>query len=306
MPEIRIIGIGGGGGAIVSEIAKNVKKASFVVVDTDLGEKKTKNLFLGIDFCILISCLGGKTGSNILPILTEVSREFKLITLGIFVLPFEFEGEKKMRIAKSALEKISPNLNALVIISNQKLFCVVNKKTSLKEALSAVNKQVAESLKGLIELLYSSDLININLSDLRTILAGRGKLAFLNSIEAETTKPIHPVRGQRVQTEAQKKRTSNRVQGIARKVVHNRLSPYLSYKAKKILFGITAGETFTLNETNQIGSIITNLVNPRAQIIFGVGQNKEYKDKIRITLLATGCQWQELLLLSRVGEIKIS
>ncbi|PJB09394.1 cell division protein FtsZ, partial [bacterium (Candidatus Gribaldobacteria) CG_4_9_14_3_um_filter_36_15] len=81
--------------------------------------------------------------------------------------------------------------------------------------------------------------------------------------------------------------------GIARKVLFNRLSPYRSYKAKGILFNITGGENLSLNEVNQIGSIITNLVNPRAKVVFGVTQNKKYQDKIKITLLATGCEWKE-------------
>ena len=295
-PKIRIIGIGGGGNSIISEIAPKIKRASFVAVDTDLGtpkkvpgkikrfrfnqkltqgleREKIKNLFKGIDFCILVSCLGGGAGSGISPIFAEIARKLRNTTLGIFILPFEFEGEGKMEIARSSLEKIRPNLNASIVISNENLFKLVDKKSSFKEALFIVNERVAENLEGLIEMLYSSDLfIDIDFADLKVILAGRGKLAFLNSVEVKIQKPI---------------------QGIARKVLFNRLSPYRSYKAKGILFNITGGENLSLNEVNQIGSIITNLVNPRAKVVFGVNQNKKYQDKIKITLLATGCEWKE-------------
>jgi len=295
-PKIRIIGIGGGGNSIISEIAPKIKRASFVAVDTDLGtpkkvpgkikrfrfnqkltqgleREKIKNLFKGIDFCILVSCLGGGAGSGISPIFAEIARKLRNTTLGIFILPFEFEGEGKMEIARSSLEKIRPNLNASIVISNENLFKLVDKKSSFKEALFIVNERVAENLEGLIEMLYSSDLfIDIDFADLKVILAGRGKLAFLNSVEVKIQKPI---------------------QGIARKVLFNRLSPYRSYKAKGILFNITGGENLSLNEVNQIGSIITNLVNPRAKVVFGVTQNKKYQDKIKITLLATGCEWKE-------------
>jgi len=295
-PKIRIIGIGGGGNSIISEIAPKIKRASFVAVDTDLGapkkvpgkikrfrfnqkltqgleREKIKNLFKGIDFCILVSCLGGGAGSGISPIFAEIARKLRNITLGIFILPFEFEGEEKMEIARSSLEKIRPNLNASIVISNENLFKLIDKKSSFKEALFIVNERVAENLEGLIEMLYSSDrFIDIDFADLKVILAGRGKLAFLNSVEVKIQKPI---------------------QGIARKVLFNRLSPYRSYKAKGILFNITGGENLSLNEVKQIGSIITNLVNPRAKVVFGVTQNKKYQDKIKITLLATGCEWKD-------------
>lgn len=315
-PKIRVVGIGGGGGSIVSEIAPKIKRASFVVVDTDqrvLKElpskikhfqfdkklihtletkkefekqeqalqderEKIKNLLKGVDFCILVSCLGGEAGSGISPVFAEIARMGTVpvqgqspITLGIFILPFEFE-EKKMEIAKSSLEKIRKDVNASVIISNQKLLQSVKENTPLKEAFSIVNKQLGESLEGLIEILYPSDLFRIDFTDLKAILAGRGKFAFLNTIE----------------TKAQ-----GLVQVIARKVLYNRLSPYLIFKAKRILFNIMGGENLSLNEVNQIGSIITKLINPRAKIVFGITQNKKYEDKIKIVLLATDCQWQD-------------
>jgi len=272
MPKIRIIGIGGGGNAIVSEVALRVKKASFVMLDADVGEKRAKNLFEGIDFCILVSCLGGQVGSNILPILAEASRRSKIITLGIFVLPFEFEGEERIELAKVSLANIKPNLSASVVVSNQKLLNVTDNITPFKEAFSIVNQWVAESLEGLIKMFDSSGLISTNFADLKMTLTGRGKLAFLNSVEAEISQSI---------------------QGTARKVVFNRLSPYLAYKAKKILFNITGGENLSINEINQIGSIISKSINPQAKISFGITQDKQYQNRIRITLLATGCQWQE-------------
>lgn len=289
-PRVKIIGIGGGGGLIVSEIAQRVEKVSFVAVDTDSralrelprkikrfqfavdAERGIKNLFEETDFCILVACLGGGAGSDILPMLADASRRRRVITFGVFVLPFEFEGEKKMELARAALAMAKSNISASVVVSNQKLFNIINKSTPFKEAFSIVNKRITEDLKGLVEMIDSSGLISINFADLKMALTGRGKLAFLNSVEAEVSQSI---------------------QGTARKVVFNRLSPYLAYKAKKILFNITGGENLNINEINQVGSIISNLVNPQAKIIFGITQNKKYKDKIKITLLAAGCRWQE-------------
>lgn len=147
--KIKIVGIGGGGGSVVSELAKKMKKASFIVANTDaqalkrtpknvrtfqFGEDLTEGLGTGMDvklgeeaaqrekqrikrllknqdFCIFVACLGGGTGSGATPIFAEIAEEFEGITLGIFAIPFKFEGERKIRIARESLEKIKPKLN---------------------------------------------------------------------------------------------------------------------------------------------------------------------------------------------------
>ena len=221
--KIRIIGIGGGGASIVSEIASRVKKADFVVANTDvrslrnssrnvkkfqfginqtqglgtgmnvqIGElaaesekDKIKKLFEGQDFCIIISCLGGGTGSGSGPIFAKIARSLGCLTYGIFTLPFEFEGEKKMEIAKASLEKIRPYLNNYSVIPNEKIFQIIDKNTPLQTALSFINKKLADNLEGLIEMIYSPGLINIDFADLRTILQGWGRLAYLSAVEIE-------------------------------------------------------------------------------------------------------------------------
>ena len=306
--RIKVIGIGGGGSSIVSEIASEVKKVGFVVANTDfqalrgatkgtkhfqfgksitqglgtgmnpeLGEQaaesdkeKIKELLKETDFCILVSCLGGGTGSGAAPVFARILKNRGIHTLGIFTLPFEFEGGKRAQIAKDSLEKLRQNLNALVIIPNQKIFQIIDKNTSLKEALSTINKALIENLKGLITLIYSSGLIRVDFADLKTILAGRGRLAYLNSAE---------VKG------------PNQIEEFAKKVVSSPLIPYTVQGAKEVLFNIDGGLNLNMSQVEQIGKTISSSINPKARVAFGITQNK--KEGIKITLLVNGCKWDE-------------
>jgi len=306
--RIKVIGIGGGGSSIVSEIALEVKNASFVAVNTDrqalkevsgkvkrfqLGQKLTHGLGTGMnpalgeqvardekekikklleeqDFCILISCLGGGTGTGASPVFAEISNELKNITLGIFILPFEFEGKKKMGIAHASLEKLKPNLNALVIIPNEKIFQIIDKKTPLKDAFSAINKFLAEGLEGLIGMIYHSGLINIDFADLKTVLEGRGALAYLNAVEMKS---------------------SSQIEDVAGKILSNPLYPYSPQEAAGVLFNIDGGLNLSMQEIEEIGKTISNFIRPQGRVAFGVTRGQP--GKIKITLLANGCKWDK-------------
>ena len=307
--KIRIIGLGGGGGSIVSEIARDLKRADFVVANTDakalkeaskhtrvlqfgqeitgglgcgmdarLGQKaarddkaKIAKLFQGVDLCILVSCLGGGTGSGAAPELARIGREAGTIVFGIFTLPFKFEGGKKSYLAKNSLEKLIPNLNAVSIIPNENIFKIIDKKTPLREAFSTVNSRLSENLRGLIEMIYMPGLINIDFADVKTILEGRGKLTYLNSAQAQG---------------------ANRAEEVLKELLKSPLNEYNIAGAEKMLFNITASQDIGMKEVEQISKTISDF-NRRAKIIFGVSQDNNYKDKVRISLLAVGCGREE-------------
>jgi cell division protein FtsZ len=309
--NIRIIGIGGGGASIISGIAPDVKKVDFVVANTDskslrelsskikrfqfglsltkglgtgmddkLGEMaaenekdRIKSILRGQDLCVIVACLGGGTSSGAAPVFAKISRGLGNLTYGIFTLPFEFEGEKKMEIAKKSLERIKPYLNAYSVLPNERIFQVIDKNTPLRTALSNINAKLAENLEGLIEMIYLAGLINIDFADLRSVLQGRGRLAYLNTLEIDGP---------------------NREEAI-KKVISSPLYPYTIKGAKGILYNINGGNNLQLSEVSYISKIISESVNRQAKIIFGINQNKKYQDRIRITLLATGCDAKILL-----------
>lgn len=306
--KIKVIGIGGGGNSIVADIAPRMKGVGFVAANTDvkalkklgkrvrcfqfgkdmtggmgtgmdfeLGrmaaqkeEKKIKNLLNKQDFCIFVSCLGGGTGSGAIPVFAKASKELGNVNFGIFTLPFKFEGGKKAEIARETLIKARSYFQAFSVIPNERIFKVVDQKTPLKEALSAINGRLTEGLGGLIEMIKRPGLINVDFADLRTILAQKRRLAFLNKVEIKKG-----------------------VQEEIGELIYSPLYPYDIQGAKGLLFNIVGGSSLGIGEVNRISRGLQRLVGRQAKIIFGVSQKRELKDKLALTLLATGCETKE-------------
>ncbi len=318
--RIRVIGIGGGGGNMVSEIAARVQKADFVVANTDLqalkevprkvkafafgqqlthglgcgmkpeiGEQaaglekeRIKKLFEGQDILIFTACLGGGTSSGAAPVFAELAKEFKSLTIGVFTTPFSFEGERKKQIAQQALEKLRPFLNAYVLIPNERIFQIVEKETPLKEAFSAVNRRLAAALEGLIETISFPGLINIDFADVRATLEGRGKLAYVNSATASGV---------------------GKVQEVLHEALFSPLCEYGIERAERMLFNITGDRNLKMQEVAEISKTISDN-NPKAKIILGLSCTPRFKEKVRITLFAVGCQEKEAKALGRGSKEK--
>ena len=317
--KIKVIGIGGGGGSIVSEIGRSLQKATFVIADTDIralkkksgikyfwfGEDLTHGLGTGVnvdlakqaaegakekissvfqdqDIIIFIASLGGGLGSGATQVFAEAAREFGGITFGIFTMPFKFEGKNKQRIAQNALKSLRQSLNVSLVIPNEKIFKIIDTSTPIINAFSIVNKSLIESLESLIDLIYNPGIINIDFADLRTILKGRGNSAFLNTIE-ESGK--------------------DKVEKICEKILRNPLLQNNSFKAEKILFNIAGGENLSMFEVEKISSHIANL-NPKAKIIFGISKDNKLKNKIKTTILMTGGQTKEDEPIKEIKSVK--
>lgn len=306
--KIRMIGIGGGAGTIVSEIAARLPKATFVVANTDLKSLKTtsrkavrfhfgqsltrglgtgmdaelgrqaaladkekiKKLFENQDLCIFVVCLGGGTGSGAVPVFAKLARDMGKLTYGILTLPFKFEGDKKNEIAMEGLKAAKNYFNAFSVIPNERVFQIVSKTTPLRQALSTINKSLSKSLEGLIETIYEPGLINIDFADFRTILEGRGKLAYLNTVEVV------------------RKKGQEQDLGI-NEALNSPFYPYGVKGAKGVLFNIAGEKNLSLSEVNQISKTISDIANPEAKIIFGVAEGQKYSNVIKTTLLANGC-----------------
>ncbi|TSC94492.1 MAG: hypothetical protein CEN87_461 [Parcubacteria group bacterium Licking1014_1] len=301
--KIKIVGIGGGGGSIVSEIGKSLEKVNFVIADTDIRALKKKpgikyfwfgqdfthglgtgvnpnlareaaekdkekiaELFRGQDIVIFIASLGGGLGSGAVEVFAEAAKKFGGITFGIFTLPFKFEGKKKSSIAQKALKKVRELVNVSITISNEKIFKVINNDTPIVQAFSIVNKNLAASLESLIDLIYSPGLINIDFADLRTILKGRGNLAFFNTAESSG---------------------KDKAEKMIKKIIYNPLYQNNNFTAEKILFNVSGDSSLNMFEVEKISRSIAD-INPKAKIIFGVSKNPSLKKKIKAVLLMAG------------------
>jgi len=307
--KIRVIGIGGGGGNIVSEVSGRVLRFDFIGantdtqalrelskkirafpfgqeftqglgcgMDADTGERaakaekeRIKKLLEGSDVCILIATLGGGTGSGATAVFAEVAQELRILTIGIFTMPFRFEGERRTHVAETALAKIKPFVNAYVVIPNEYIFRVVDQKTPLRGAFSSVNKRLAETLGGFMETIALPGLINIDFADLRSTLEGRGRLAYIQSAEAKG---------------------ATKAQEVVQAVLGNPLYGYGIEGTDRILFNITGDKGLKMREVALISSSISSN-NPKARVVFGVACNSKVKDSVRVTLLAVGCESHE-------------
>ena len=225
----------------------------------------------GQDVCILIASLGGGTGSGAVLVFAEAAKEAKCLTLGIFTMPFSFEGQQRKEIADTALEKVVPLLNAYSIIPNDNIFRIIEQKTPLRSALSAVNKRLAETLEGFIDTLALPGLINIDFADFKTLLEGRGKLAYLNSALMQG---------------------EHKAQLALKEVLNNPLYDYGIGGAERIVFNLTGDKAMKMQEVAEISKSISSF-NTKARIIFGISFHPDYKDKLRIALFAVGCKEKE-------------
>ncbi|OGZ64740.1 MAG: hypothetical protein A3A98_01995 [Candidatus Staskawiczbacteria bacterium RIFCSPLOWO2_01_FULL_40_39] len=301
--KIKVIGIGGGGGSIVSEIGRSLNKATFVIADTDMrafkkrsgikyflfGQELTHGLGTGLnpvlariaaeqekdriaklfedqDIVIFIASLGGGLGSGATKVFAETLKDFGGITFGIFTLPFKFEGKHKYKIAYKALRELRKSLNVSITIPNERIFKIIDSNTAITEAFSIVNKNLIGSLESLIDLIYNPGVINIDFADLRAILRGKGNLAFLNTAEVSG---------------------KDRVEKISQEILYNPLYQSNNFIAEKILFNIAGSGSLSMLEVDKISSAIAK-TNPKAKIIFGISKNAKYKNKIKATLLMTG------------------
>jgi len=316
-PKIAVIGIGGGGGSIVSEISKlihrkkipHLNKINFVIANVDMqaikqAPTKTKSLFFGKeltkglgagmnpeigekaallakkkiekiiqgnDLCILVSCFGGGTGSGASPVFAQIANDLNVLTWGIFTKPFSFEGRERARISSNALNNVKDKLNAYTVIPNQRIFKIVDEKTSVNKSLSTMNTVLAEILTGLIETLYLPGLINLDFSDIRAVLKNEHGLSYLHSESATGV---------------------NRADKALEGVLKNPLIEYDIKGADKILFNIIGSKDLKMSEVEKISKTIYEF-NPQARIIFGINQDNSYKNKLKITLIALGCAKKE-------------
>ncbi len=310
--KVSVIGIGGGGGSIISEISINLSKVFFAAINTDkhaldevaknrkvksvafgkqhtgglgtgmdpkLGRKAAEDdiedvklLFKDQDIVIFVSSLGGGTGSGALPVFTRAAREMGALVYGVFTLPFSFEGDKKMKIAKDAIKEANKDLNAITILPNEKIFEVVDKNTPLKKALTVMNQSLAESLEGLIETIYETGLINIDFADVRAVLENRRgprKLTYFTTVEGDL---------------------DDGAEEIVKRAISNPLYPYEINKARGILFNITGGKDIGLTDISSISESVAKHTEDDAKIIVGIMQKNKFKDRVKIALLATGCE----------------
>jgi len=303
--DIKVIGIGGGGGNAVNRmIAAGLKKVHYVVLNTDMqalqrsnahtrmpiGSKLTnglgaggipeigeqaamesreeiKELFDGTDMIFITAGMGGGTGTGAAPVIAEIAKEINALTVAVVTSPFLFEGKKKLKLASEEIEKLRKSVDTLIIIPNQYLLIIVENNTPIKQAFQIADDVLRQGVQGISELITEPGEINIDFADVRTIMKGRGDaLMGIGIGEGE-----------------------NRAVDAATAAINNPLLENAKIEgAKGILVNLAGSDDLTLKEYQDVVEIITQNADDDALIIAGQAYNPELGDRIKVTVVATG------------------
>ena len=210
--------------------------------------------------------MGGGTGTGAAPIVAEICRELGALTIGVVSKPFSFEGPRRMKSALSGIDNLKKNADTLIVIPNDRLLQIVDKKVTMKAAFSQADDVLRQGIQGISELITVPGLINLDFADVRSIMSeGGAALMAIGEGEGE-----------------------DRARKAAEKAINSDLLDVAITGARGILFNVTGGEDMTLYEVNEAASIIRESADKDVNMIFGAVIDPSMQDQIRITVVATG------------------
>ena len=303
--KIKVIGVGGGGGnAIASMIDGGIMSGvEFIAVNTDaqvllnnkaptklqIGEKLTKGLGVGgnpqigqqaaeesvekikellldSDMVFVTAGMGGGTGTGASPIIAQLAREAGALTVGVVTKPFAFEGTRRMIAAEEGIEKLKGATDTLIVIPNQRLMDVIDRKMTLLEAFKVVDSVLGQGVGGIADIITTPGLVNVDFADVKTIMkdAGSALLGIGTGVG------------------------ENRAQMAARAAISSPLLDLSIEGARGVLFNIAGGDDLTMFEVDEAARIISGAADPDANVIFGAVIKSELTDQVKITVIATG------------------
>lgn len=303
--RIKVLGVGGSGGNAVNHmISSKVKGVDFIAINTDsqdlhrssakkrinIGKNLTRGLGTGMNSdlgrraveetkedvqeavkgadMVFVTCgLGGGTGSGASPIVARTAKELGCLTVAVVTKPFYFEGRQRARIADAALDDLRKEVDAIIVIPNDRLLSAIGKETTVKSAFSMCDEILRQAVEGISDLITTPGMINIDFADIRTVMENAGSaLMGIGSGSGE-----------------------NRAIEAAKAAINSPLLDVSIAGAKGVLFSIAGGEDLTMFEIQDAAKVITESIDPEAKIIFGtVRDDKLKKNEIKITVIATG------------------
>ncbi|MFH1657202.1 MAG: cell division protein FtsZ [bacterium] len=302
--RIKVIGIGGGGCNVVTRMMKcSIRGIELIAVNTDLqslnkananlklqiGKEATRGLGSGMDpeigrlsaeeskeeiaaalqgsdMTFIAYGAGGGTGTGAGPVVAEIAKSSGALTIAVVTRPFSFEGKQRNLLAQAGIEKLKEKVDALITISNDKLFSTLEPDVSLVSAFWACDEILRQAVQGLSDLIILPGIINIDFADVKTIMKNSGTALF----------GIGTARGEK------------RAEKAATLAINSPLLDESCKGAKGVLFNVS-GQDVSLSEINEVAKIITQEITPETRVIFGAIQNEKLnKGEIKVTIIATG------------------
>ncbi|MBZ0281968.1 MAG: cell division protein FtsZ [Anaerolineae bacterium] len=302
--QIKVIGVGGGGGNAVNRmINEGLGGVEFISVNTDnqalmlskaktrvrIGDKLTRGLgaggnpeigrkaaeesadelyevLRGADMIFIAGGMGGGTGTGASPVIAQIAKELGALTIGVVTKPFSFEGSRRTQSAESGIEALKSQVDTLIVIPNDRLLQIADKRASLQQAFSLADDVLRQGIQGISELITVPALINLDFADVRTIMSeGGAALMAVGRADGD-----------------------DRARRSAEAAISSGLLDVTIDGARGILFNITGGNNLSLFEVNEAAAIIKESAHPECNLIFGAQIDENMGDEIRITVIATG------------------
>jgi len=302
--RIKVVGVGGGGGNAINSMIKEggIEGVEFVAVNTDaqallhnkaeikiqIGDQLTKGLGsggnpevgkqaaeesreklkdeLGNADMIFITCgEGGGTGTGASPLVADIAKESGALTVAVVTKPFDFEGAPRKSTASEGISLLKDNVDTLIVIPNQRVLQVIDKKTPILEAFKKIDTVLHQGVKGIAELITIPGLINVDFADVRSIMNSAGNAIMGMGIGTGDKRALSAIR-----------------QAISSPLLDTSIDG-----AKGILLNIVGGNDLSMSEIDEAATMITKAADPDANIIFGAAIDERLTDQIKITVIAT-------------------
>jgi cell division protein FtsZ len=302
--RIKVVGVGGGGSNAVNRmIAEGLSGVEFVAINTDaqalllsnaptrvrVGDKLTRGLgaggdpevgqnaaeesaedlyevLKGSDMVFIAAGIGGGTGTGAAPVISQIAKEVGALTIGVVTRPFAFEGAKRAHAAEDGIGKLKEQVDTLIVIPNDRLLQLADKRASLQDAFSLADDVLRQGIQGISELITVPGLINLDFADVRTIMSeGGAALMAVGRADGE-----------------------DRARLAAEQSISSNLLDITIDGARGILFNVTGGPGLSLYEVNEAAAIIKETAHPEVNLIFGAVIDPSLGEEIRVTVIATG------------------
>ena len=319
---IKVIGVGGAGNNAVNRMLDlGIKSVEFIAVNTDrqalqkskastkiqIGEKITRGLgaganpdigaqsaeesktelsevLRGADMVFVTAGMGGGTGTGAAPIVAGLAKEMGILTIGVVTKPFTFEGKKRLAQAERGIESLKSKVDTLIVIPNDKLLQIIDRKTSMAEAFLMADDVLRQGVQGISDLITVTGTVNLDFADVKTIMLNTG-MAHMGTGRASG---------------------ENKAEDAAKEAIQSPLLETSIEGARGVIINITGGEDLGLHEVNTAAELIQRSVDPEANIIFGTVIDPEMNDEIKITVIATGFEQQDEMKTARLDSISTS
>jgi cell division protein FtsZ len=301
---IKVVGVGGGGSNAVNRmvdaglggcefIAVNTDAQALLMVDADvkmpIGSDVTRGLgagadpsvgksaaeesrdelkesLKGADMVFVTAGEGGGTGTGAAPTVARLAHEIGALTVGVVTRPFSFEGRRRAEIASRGVDELREEVDTLIVIENDRLLQVVEKRTSILDAFTLADDVLRQGVQGITDLITIPGLVNLDFADVRTIMNEAGSaLMGIGTASGE-----------------------NRATEAARSAVSSPLLESSIEGATGVLLNVTGGTDIGLFEVNEAAQVVTSAADQNANVIFGAVIDESLKDEVRVTVIATG------------------